>query len=159
DREGLLQVVMDPDEKAVFELGERVRSEYVLKITGKVRRRPAGTENSKLRSGQVELYARSMELLNAAETPPFILDEAVDVDEEPLRKFRYIDLSLPEMMRRLRLRHAPTMAIRRFRVYNVINEIETPMLTKASPEGAQDFVVPARTHDGMLFALLQSQLI
>ncbi len=159
DREGLLQVVMDPDEKAVFELGERVRSEYVLKITGKVRRRPAGTENSKLRSGQVELYARSMELLNAAETPPFMLDEAEDVSEERRLKFRYIDLRRPEMQRRLRLRHALTMAIRRFMDDNGFIDIETPMLTKATPEGARDYLVPSRTHEGKFFALPQSPQI
>src|SRR5690606_2776127 len=159
DREGLLQVVMDPDEKAVFELGERVRSEHVLTTTGKVRRHTAVTENPWLRSGQVELYARSMELLNAAETPPFMLDEAEDVSEERRLKFRYIDLRRPEMQRRLRLRHALTMAIRRFMDDNGFIDIETPMLTKATPEGARDYLVPSRTHEGKFFALPQSPQI
>ncbi|HEX7029105.1 MAG TPA: aspartate--tRNA ligase [Gammaproteobacteria bacterium] len=159
DREGLLQVVMDPDEKAVFELGERVRSEYVLKITGKVRRRPKGTENPKLTSGQVEVYAQSMELLNSAETPPFILDEADEVSEEHRLKYRYIDLRRPEMQRRLRLRHCLTTSIRRYMDENGFIDIETPMLTKATPEGARDYLVPSRTHAGKFFALPQSPQI
>ncbi len=159
DREGLLQVVMDPDEKAVFELGERVRSEYVLKITGKVRRRPKGTENPKLVSGQVELYANRMELLNSAETPPFILDEAEDVSEEHRLRYRYIDLRRPEMQRRLRLRHRLTTSIRRYMDAHGFIDIETPMLTKATPEGARDYLVPSRTHEGKFFALPQSPQI
>ncbi|HEX7047867.1 MAG TPA: aspartate--tRNA ligase [Gammaproteobacteria bacterium] len=159
DREGLLQVVMDPDEKAVFELGERVRSEYVLKITGKVRRRPKGTENPKLNSGQVEVYAQSMELLNTAETPPFILDEAEDVGEELRLKYRYIDLRRPEMQRRLRLRHRLTTSIRNYMDAHGFIDIETPMLTKATPEGARDYLVPSRTHEGKFFALPQSPQI
>lgn len=159
DREGLLQVVMDPDEKAVFELGERVRSEYVLKIRGKVRRRPAGTENAKLTSGQVEVYAHEMELLNTAETPPFILDEADEVGEEHRLKYRYIDLRRPEMQRRLRLRHRLTTSIRRYMDEHGFIDIETPMLTKATPEGARDYLVPSRTHAGKFFALPQSPQI
>ncbi|MBW3566681.1 MAG: aspartate--tRNA ligase, partial [Proteobacteria bacterium] len=159
DREGLLQVVMDPDEKAVFELGERVRSEYVLKITGKVRRRPTGTENPKLTSGQVEVYAQRMELLNAAETPPFVLDDADEVSEEHRLKYRYIDLRRPEMQRRLRLRHRLTTSIRRFMDEHGFIDIETPMLTKATPEGARDYLVPSRTHAGKFFALPQSPQI
>ncbi|HEX6927611.1 MAG TPA: aspartate--tRNA ligase [Gammaproteobacteria bacterium] len=159
DREGLLQVVMDPDEKDVFALGERVRSEYVLKIRGKVRRRPKGTENPKLTSGQVEVYAQEMELLNSAETPPFILDEADDVSEEHRLKYRYIDLRRPEMQRRLRLRHRLTTSIRRYMDENGFIDIETPMLTKATPEGARDYLVPSRTHEGKFFALPQSPQI
>jgi len=159
DREGLLQVVMDPDEKAVFELGERVRSEYVLKITGKVRRRPQGTENPKLTSGQVEVYAQRMELLNAAETPPFVLDDADEVSEEHRLKYRYIDLRRPEMQRRLRLRHKLTTSIRRYMDEHGFIDIETPMLTKATPEGARDYLVPSRTHAGKFFALPQSPQI
>ena len=159
DRDGLLQVVIDPDEKDVFEKGERVRSEYVLKITGKVRRRPEGTENSKLNSGQVEVYAREMEILNTAETPPFQLDEADDVGEEHRLKYRYIDLRRPEMQKRLRLRHNLTSSIRRYMDENGFIDIETPILTKATPEGARDYLVPSRTHPGKFFALPQSPQI
>ncbi|HEX6929096.1 MAG TPA: aspartate--tRNA ligase [Gammaproteobacteria bacterium] len=159
DREGLLQVVMDPDEKSVFELGERVRSEYVLKITGLVRRRPAGTENPKLHSGQIEVHARKMELLNSAETPPFVLDDADEVSEEHRLKYRYIDLRRPEMQRRLRLRHRLTTSIRRYMDAHGFIDIETPMLTKATPEGARDYLVPSRTHEGKFFALPQSPQI
>jgi len=154
DREGILQVVFDPDAAEVFAQAERVRSEWVLKVTGSVRRRPEGTGNSKLRTGQVELLARELTVLNASETPPFHLDE--DAGEELRLKYRYIDLRRPEMQGRLRLRHRVTRAIRAAMDQLGFVDVETPVLTRATPEGARDYLVPSRTHPGEFFALPQS---
>ena len=155
DREGLAQVVFDPDRAGVFANAERVRNEYVLKIQGRVRKRPAGTTNDNLRSGQVEVLGLNLEILNAAETPPFQLDE-VGVNEEKRLTYRYIDLRRPEMQQRLQLRAKATGFMRRYLEENGFLDIETPMLTKATPEGARDYLVPSRTHPGSFFALPQS---
>ncbi|MCW9025175.1 MAG: aspartate--tRNA ligase, partial [Gammaproteobacteria bacterium] len=155
DREGLLQVVYDPDIPDVFKTAEGVRSEYVLKVTGKVRHRPEGTTNPNMLTGKVEVLGHKLEILNKSETPPFHLDEE-DVSEEHRLRYRYIDLRRPEMLQRLQLRSKVTMALRGFLDQNGFMDVETPMLTKATPEGARDYLVPSRTHEGSFFALPQS---
>jgi len=154
DREGLLQIVFDPDAKDVFASAERLRSEYCVRIRGLVRPRPAGTANANLPSGQVELLARELEILSRSETPPFHHDEATN--EELRLKYRYLDLRRDVMQHRLRLRHRVTQAMRNYLDSNGFIDIETPMLTKATPEGARDYLVPSRTHAGHFFALPQS---
>jgi aspartyl-tRNA synthetase len=154
DREGLLQIVFDPDRKEVFENAERLRSEFCIRITGLVRARPAGTANPHLASGQVELLARELDILNRSETPPFHHDEVTN--EELRLKYRYIDLRRDVMQKRLRLRHQVTRAMRAFLDEHGFIDMETPMLTKATPEGARDYLVPSRTHPGSFFALPQS---
>lgn len=155
DREGLVQVVFDPDRAEVFQTAERVRNEYVLQVVAKVRRRPAGTENANLRSGQVELLGLELKVLNEAVTPPFQLDEE-NVGEETRLTYRYIDLRRPEMQKRMQTRAKVTGFLRRFLEDHGFLDIETPMLTKATPEGARDYLVPSRTHPGSFFALPQS---
>jgi aspartyl-tRNA synthetase len=157
DRDGLLQLVFDPDAAAVFAEAERVRSEYVLSVTGIVRLRPAGTANPNLATGQVELLAQSITVLNGSLPLPFQLDE--DVREEVRLKYRYLDLRRELMQQRLRLRHEATRAIRGYLDEHRFVDIETPMLTKATPEGARDYLVPSRTHPGKFFALPQSPQI
>ncbi len=157
DREGLLQIVFNPDSAQVFAMAERVRNEYVLKVTGTVRARPPGTVNPNLKSGQVELVCRSLEILNRSEPLPFQLDE--HVSEEVRLRFRYIDLRREEMRERLMLRHRITRAMRRYLDDAGFIDIETPMLSKATPEGARDYLVPSRTHAGKFFALPQSPQI
>ncbi|RMF98497.1 MAG: aspartate--tRNA ligase, partial [Gammaproteobacteria bacterium] len=154
DRSGLLQVVFDPDRPEIFELAERVRSEYVLAVKGMVRPRPEGTVNPKLRSGRVEVLAAELEVLNPSETPPFHHDEFA---HEDLRlRYRYLDLRREEMAERLLLRHRVTRSLRKFLDANGFVDIETPMLTRTTPEGARDYLVPSRTHPGQFFALPQS---
>jgi aspartyl-tRNA synthetase len=155
DREGLLQVVYDPDNPEPFMLAERVRNEYVLKVRGKVRRRPEGTENPNMPTGQVEVLGLDLEILNPSETPPFQLDDD-DVSEEHRLRYRYIDLRRPEMLQRMKLRSRIITEFRNYLNDKGFMEIETPMLTKATPEGARDYLVPSRTHDGAFFALPQS---
>ncbi|HRJ52586.1 MAG TPA: aspartate--tRNA ligase [Candidatus Thiothrix moscowensis] len=155
DREGLVQVVFDPDRAETFKTAERVRNEYVLQVVAKVRRRPAGTENPNLRSGQVELLGLELNVLNEAATPPFQLDEE-NVNEETRLTYRYIDLRRPEMQKRMQTRAKVTGFLRRFLEDHGFLDIETPMLTKATPEGARDYLVPSRTHPGSFFALPQS---
>ncbi len=155
DREGLLQVVYNPDIPVVFANAERVRSEYVLKVVGKVRRRPAGTENTHLPTGQIELVGQELEILNRAETPPFMLDDETVTEENRLR-YRYLDLRRPMMQQRLKLRTQVARYFRHFLDDQGFMEIETPMLTRATPEGARDYLVPSRTHPGEFFALPQS---
>jgi aspartyl-tRNA synthetase len=157
DREGLLQIVFDPDRAAVFAAAERVRNEYVLKVTGVVRARPAGTANANLKSGQVELLAQELEILNRSEPLPFQLDE--HVSEEVRLRYRYLDLRREEMRERLLLRHRITRAMRQYLDAAGFVDIETPMLSKATPEGARDYLVPSRTHAGKFFALPQSPQI
>jgi len=157
DREGLLQIVFNPDAAAVFALAERVRNEYVLRVTGVVRARPPGTVNANLKSGQVELIAQQLEILNRSEPLPFQLDE--HVSEEVRLRFRYLDLRREEMQSRLRLRHRITAAMRGYLDAAGFIDIETPMLSKATPEGARDYLVPSRTHPGKFFALPQSPQI
>ncbi len=157
DRSGLLQLVFDPDAAEVFAEAERVRGECVLRVTGTVRPRPEGTVNSNLASGQVELLATSLEVLNRSEPLPFQLDE--EVREETRLKYRYVDLRRDVMQQRLRLRHAVTRAMREYLDGHGFVDVETPMLTKATPEGARDYLVPSRTQAGKFFALPQSPQI
>lgn len=157
DREGLLQIVFDPDAAEMFKEAERLRSEFVVKVKGRVRERPAGTINANLASGRVELLALELELLNRSEPLPFQLDETVG--EETRLKYRYLDLRRDVMNQRLRLRHRITKAMRHFLDDNGFIDLETPMLTKATPEGARDYLVPSRTHEGKFFALPQSPQI
>lgn len=157
DREGLVQVVFAPDDKQSFEIAERVRSEYVLQVKGKVRPRPDGTVNPGMVTGKIEIEAASIEILNQALTPPFPLDdENFDVNEETRLKYRYMDLRRPQMQNRLRLRSRVTSYLRRFMDDNGFMDIETPILTKSTPEGARDYLVPSRTHPTNFFALPQS---
>jgi len=157
DREGLLQIVFDPETPAVFHEAERLRSEFVIRVTGKVRARPAGTANANLASGGVELLAGELELLNRCEPLPFQLDETVG--EEVRLRYRYLDLRREVMSARLRLRHRLTRAMRSYLDGHGFIDLETPMLTKATPEGARDYLVPSRTHPGKFFALPQSPQI
>jgi len=156
DRDGLSQVVIDPDTPESFALAEKVRSEFVIQITGRVRRRPAGTENSTMSTGQVEVLGKQLVILNAAATPPFPLDEHVDVGEDVRLKYRFVDLRRPEMINRLRFRSRVTSYVRNFLDSNGFMDVETPILTRATPEGARDYLVPSRTHEGSFFALPQS---
>ena len=156
DHHGLLQTVFDPDTPETFAIAEQVRPEYVLRIQGRVRPRPEGTVNTDLPTGQIEVLGLSVEVLNAAETPPFHLDEREAVNEETRLRHRYIDLRRPEMQARLRTRNHITRTLRNFLEERGFLDIETPMLTKATPEGARDYLVPSRTHTGSFFALPQS---
>ncbi len=155
DREGVLQIVVDPDTPEIFAIAEQVRNEYVLKITGRVRRRPEGTINPELPSGEVEVLAKQLEVLNAAETPPFQIDDE-DVQEETRMRYRYVDLRRPVMQQRMRMRSAITRHLREYLDGNGFLDVETPILTRATPEGARDYLVPSRTHQGEFFALPQS---
>ncbi len=157
DREGLLQIVFDPDNATMFALAERVRNEFVLKVKGLVRARPPGTANANLKSGQVELLCQDLEILNRSEPLPFQLDETVS--EEVRLRFRYLDLRREEMRERLLLRHRITRAMRHYLDEAGFVDIETPILTKATPEGARDYLVPSRTQAGKFFALPQSPQI
>ena len=157
DREGLLQIVFDPQFPALFKEAERLRNEFVIRVKGRVRARPAGTVNENLASGEVELLTEELELLNRAEPLPFQLDETVG--EELRLRYRYLDLRREVMSRRLRLRHELTRAMRAYLDEHGFIDIETPMLTKATPEGARDYLVPSRTHEGKFFALPQSPQI
>lgn len=156
DRDGISQVVIDPDTPESFALAEKVRSEFVVKVTGLVRRRPAGTENSNMPTGQVEMLGKDVTILNTAATPPFPLDEHVDVGEDVRLRYRFIDLRRPEMLNRLRFRSRVTSYIRNYLDSKGFMDVETPILTRATPEGARDYLVPSRTHEGSFFALPQS---
>ena len=155
DREGLIQVVIDPDTAEIFSIAEQVRNEFVLRVTGRVRNRPAGTVNAELRTGEIEVLAKDLVVLNAAQTPPFQLDDD-DVQEETRMRYRYVDLRRPEMQQRMRLRSAVTQNLRDYLSNNGFLDVETPILTRATPEGARDYLVPSRTHQGEFFALPQS---
>ena len=155
DREGLVQVVFDPDRAEIFEIAEHVRNEYVLRMTGRVRLRPEGTANPELTSGKIEILGLELEVLNAAETPPFQLDDT-GVHDDLRLQYRYIDLRRDEMQARMRMRSQVTRYIRNHLEEDGFWDIETPMLTKATPEGARDYLVPSRTHQGSFFALPQS---
>ena len=157
DREGLLQVVYDPDIEDAFATAESVRNEYVLQVKGLVRYRPEGTKNDKLATGQIEILGKELTILNAADTPPFMLDVADDEVAEDIRlKYRYIDLRREPMQKRLKMRSDIVRTLRNFLDDNGFMDIETPMLTKATPEGARDYLVPSRTHENSFFALPQS---
>lgn len=155
DREGLVQVVCDPDRPEMFAIAEGVRNEFCLKIVGKVRERPAGTSNANITSGKVEVLCHEIEVLNPSVTPPFQLDEE-NLSETTRLTHRVLDLRRPQMQRNLMLRYRVAMEVRKFLDVNGFIDIETPMLTKSTPEGARDYLVPSRVHDGMFFALPQS---
>ncbi len=155
DREGLVQVVCDPDRPESFRRAEGVRNEFVLKVTGRVRRRPEGTINPNLHSGEVEVLAHDIEVLNSSITPPFQLDDD-NLSETVRLTHRVLDLRRPQMQHNLRLRYKAAMAFRRFLDANGFIDIETPMLTRSTPEGARDYLVPSRVHAGQFFALPQS---
>ena len=155
DRSGLAQVVCDPDRADMFAIAESVRGEFCLKITGKVRPRPAGTENTTLASGGIEVLCHEIEVLNASVTPPFQVDEE-HLSETVRLTHRVIDLRRPAMQKNLQLRYRVARAFRRYLDDNGFIDIETPMLTKSTPEGARDYLVPSRVHDGQFFALPQS---
>ena len=155
DREGLVQVVCDPDRADTFKTADSVRNEYVLRVVGKVRRRPEGTVNANLKSGEIEVLAHELEILNPAVTPPFMIDEE-HVSEEVRLKYRYLDLRREPMQKALRLRHATSRAVRSYLDDNGFIDVETPVLYKSTPEGAREFLVPSRLHDGQFYALPQS---
>ncbi|MDE1892589.1 MAG: aspartate--tRNA ligase [Betaproteobacteria bacterium] len=155
DREGLLQVVVDPDNITAFKQAEQIRSEFVLSISGKVRRRPEGTVNSSLKSGAIELLAHNIEVLNGSLPPPFQIDD--EYISEPVRlEYRYLDLRRPMMQHNFKLRYRAALTVRNYLDKLGFIDIETPMLTKSTPEGARDYLVPSRIHDGQFFALPQS---
>jgi aspartyl-tRNA synthetase len=158
DREGIVQVVFDPDTEEAFATAEQVRSEFVLQVEGRVRERPEGTVNPDMVTGQVEVLGHALTVLNTADTPPFQLDED-DVNEETRLRYRYVDLRRPAMQERLLKRGQITRGIREFLDEQGFLDIETPMLTKATPEGARDYLVPSRVHKGSFFALPQSPQI
>jgi aspartyl-tRNA synthetase len=155
DREGLVQVVCDPDRPDMFKVAEEVRNEFCLKIVGKVRARPAGTENANLVSGKVEILCHEIEVLNPSVTPPFQLDDD-NLSETTRLTHRVLDLRRPYMQNNLMLRYKVAMEVRKFLDEHGFIDIETPMLTKSTPEGARDYLVPSRVHDGHFFALPQS---
>ena len=156
DRQGLLQVVVDPDTKDAFATADRARSEWVMQITGLVRARPEGTVNADMPTGEIEVLGREVKVLNTADTPPFQLDEHAKVGEEVRLKHRYMDLRRPEMLENLMLRSRVTAFVRNFLADHGFVDTETPVLTRATPEGARDYLVPSRVHKGEFFALPQS---
>src|SRR5438132_1085195 len=155
DREGLAQVVCDPDRAEAFQAAERVRNEFVLRVTGKVRRRPEGTVNPELRSGEIEVLAHEVEILNAAAPLPFQLEDE-NLSEITRLTHRVLDLRREPMQRNLRLRYRVAMAVRDYLDAHGFIDIETPMLTRSTPEGARDYLVPSRVHPGEFYALPQS---
>ena len=156
DREGIVQVVFDPDREVSFATADSVRNEYVIEIKGLVRDRPEGTVNPDMGTGEIEVLGKELVILNKSETPPFQLDDHQQVSEEVRLKNRFMDLRRPEMQQKLRLRAAVSSYIRNFLDDNGFLDIETPILTRATPEGARDYIVPSRTHEGSFFALPQS---
>jgi aspartyl-tRNA synthetase len=155
DREGLVQVVCDPDRAESFSLADSLRNEFVVRVVGRVRERPAGTVNTHLVSGEIEVLATSLEILNAAQTPPFMMDDE-NISENVRLQYRFLDLRRPQMQGHLRLRHQAARAIRNYLDDHGFIDIETPMLYKSTPEGAREFLVPSRMHDGQFYALPQS---
>jgi len=156
DREGVVQVVFDPDREVSFATADSVRNEYVIEIKGLVRDRPEGTVNPDMGTGEIEVLGKELVILNKSETPPFQLDDHQQVSEEVRLKNRFMDLRRPEMQQKLRLRASVSSYIRNFLDDNGFLDIETPILTRATPEGARDYIVPSRTHEGSFFALPQS---
>jgi len=159
DREGLVQVVINPETPDAFKVAETIRNEYVVQLTGSVAERPAGTVNADLASGKVEVVVEILTILNAAETPPFQLDEHENVREESRLRYRYLDLRRPEMAKKMLFRTRLAQLLRRYLDDKGFLDIETPFLTKATPEGARDYLVPSRVHPGQFFALPQSPQI
>ncbi len=156
DREGIVQVVFDPDTEQHFATADRVRSEYVLKIRGRVRARAEATVNPNMKTGAIEILGKEIEILNESETPPFQLDDHTEVGEDVRLRYRYLDLRRPQIADKLRLRAKVTSVLRRYMDEQGFLDIETPILTRATPEGARDYLVPSRTHGGKFFALPQS---
>jgi len=156
DRTGIVQVVFDPDTEESFATADRVRNEFVLRMTGRVRHRPEGTVNPEMATGEIEVLGAELEILNPSATPPFQLDEHSEAGEDVRLRYRYLDLRRPEMQERLHKRARITSIVRRYLESGGFWEIETPTLTKATPEGARDYLVPSRTHPGSFFALPQS---
>ncbi|HET7597824.1 MAG TPA: aspartate--tRNA ligase [Burkholderiales bacterium] len=155
DREGLVQVVCDPDTPDTFQTADRLRNEFVIRVTGRVRRRPEGTVNANLVSGEIEVLAKDIEILNPSLTPPFQMDDA-QLSETVRLEYRFLDLRRPQMQQNLRLRYRTAMAVRHFLDRHGFIDIETPMLTRSTPEGARDYLVPSRVHPGHFYALPQS---
>ena len=156
DRAGLVQVVFDPDTVDAFARADKVRSEYVVEVTGRVRLRDEAVRNSRMPTGDIEVLGTALTLLNSAETPPFELDEYSKAGEEVRLQYRYLDLRRPEVLANFRFRSRLTAAVRRALEEHGFMDVETPILTKATPEGARDYLVPSRTHPGSFFALPQS---
>lgn len=156
DRDGVVQVVFEPEQAKIFGLAESIRNEYVLAVTGTVRARPDGMVNPNLASGKIEVVATDLTILNSAQTPPFYPDSHQHVGEDVRLRYRYVDLRRPEMYQRLAFRSKVTHIMRNFLERHGFLDVETPMLTKATPEGARDYLVPSRTHPGQFFALPQS---
>lgn len=156
DREGITQVVFDPDREESFALADSVRNEYVIELKGLVRARPEGTENPEMPTGAIEVLGKELMILNKADTPPFQLDDHQQVGEDVRLRSRFIDLRRPDIQRKLRFRSKITHYIRNYLEENGFLDIETPILTRATPEGARDYLVPSRTHEGHFFALPQS---
>ena len=156
DRTGIVQVVYDPDTEDSFATADRVRNEYVLRAVGRVRARPEGTVNPDMATGEIEVLGKDLEILNVAQTPPFQLDEHSEAGEDVRLKYRYMDLRRPEMQQRMEMRARIGSQVRRYLEANGYWEIETPTLSRATPEGARDYLVPSRTHPGQFFALPQS---
>ena len=159
DRTGVVQVVYDPDSEESFKIADRVRSEYVLRIAGRVRRRQEGAENPNMATGEIEVLGAELEVLNQSQTPPFGLDEYSDAGEDVRLRHRYLDLRRPEMQERLRIRARAASVVRRYLEEQGYWEVETPTLSRSTPEGARDYLVPSRTHPGQFFALPQSPQI
>jgi aspartyl-tRNA synthetase len=155
DREGLVQVVCDPDRAGTFASADRVRNEFVLRVKGLVRPRPQGTVNPNLKSGEIEVLAHELEILNVAQTPPFMMDEE-RLNEEVRLQYRYLDLRREPMLKTLRMRHQVARAVRNYFDDHGFIDVETPVLYKSTPEGAREFLVPSRIHDGQFYALPQS---
>lgn len=156
DRDGIVQVVFDPDVEEHFQRADKVRSEYVLKVTGRVRLRDEATINPEMATGEIEVLGKELEILNSSETPPFQLDDYTNVGEDIRLRYRFLDLRRPEMLNKLRLRSKITSSIRNFLDDRGFMDVETPILTRETPEGARDYLVPSRTHGGKFFALPQS---
>ncbi|MBU1833217.1 MAG: aspartate--tRNA ligase, partial [Gammaproteobacteria bacterium] len=156
DREGIVQVVFDPDTEEHFRTADRVRGEYVLHIRGRVRARAGATVNANMKTGEIEILGKELEILNESETPPFQLDDHTNVGEDVRLRYRYLDLRRPQISDKLRLRAKITSVLRRYLDSQNFLDIETPILTRATPEGARDYLVPSRTHAGKFFALPQS---
>ncbi|WAA11554.1 aspartate--tRNA ligase [Fervidibacillus halotolerans] len=160
DRTGLVQIVFNPDvSKEALQTAERIRNEYVLDVKGKVVRRGEGTENPKLKTGKIEIACEQVTVINQSKTPPFVIENETDVSEEMRLKYRYLDLRRPVMFNTLKLRHDTVKAIRDYLNENQFIEVETPILTKSTPEGARDYLVPSRVHPGEFYALPQSPQI
>jgi aspartyl-tRNA synthetase len=155
DREGLVQVVCDPDTPETFQAADKLRNEFVVRVAGRVRNRPEGTVNSHLVSGEIEVLAKEIEILNPSLTPPFVMDDE-QLSENVRLEYRFLDLRRPQMQNNLRLRYRTAMAVRNFLDRHGFIDIETPMLTRSTPEGARDYLVPSRVHPGHFFALPQS---